>query len=498
MAGERPVTIAIAAMGGQGGGVLADWIVDLAEHNGCYAQSTSVPGVAQRTGATVYYLEIFPRGDGTDDRSPVMALMPVPGDVDIVIAGELVEAGRAVLRGFVTPDRTCLISSSHRDYALSEKMAMGDGRVDWSRLQESTARAAKRFIAFDMATLANEKGSVISSVLFGALAGSGALPFSREQFEQTIERGGLAVKASLAGFTAGYELAGAGVQRDTGTEATTVEAPSSAGLESLLDRIQREFPQAAQGNLILGIRRLRDYQDVAYANEYLERVARVLAADTDGGRNGELTAEVARYLALWMSYEDTLRVAQVKIDPARIARIRSEARAGEGQIVHVVEFMHPRVQEICDTMPALLGRLVLGTPPLRGLLGLFCRSGRRIRTTGPFGYLLLYGLSRLRPMRRRTLRHQREMQAIDGWLARIRSTAPSNYDLAVEIARCQRLVKGYGDTHERGLGNFNSLMQVMDRIAASPDPAQLLRELRDHALADEHGEVLKESLKNVA
>ena len=48
-------------MGGEGGGVLADWIVALGEANGHIAQTTSVPGVAQRTGATIYYVELFPR-----------------------------------------------------------------------------------------------------------------------------------------------------------------------------------------------------------------------------------------------------------------------------------------------------------------------------------------------------------------------------------------------------------------------------------------------------
>ena len=50
----QPIKIAVLAMGGEGGGVLADWIVDLGEANGYIAQTTSVPGVAQRTGATIY------------------------------------------------------------------------------------------------------------------------------------------------------------------------------------------------------------------------------------------------------------------------------------------------------------------------------------------------------------------------------------------------------------------------------------------------------------
>jgi hypothetical protein len=74
------IKIAILAIGGQGGGVLADWVVHLAEANGYYAQTTSVPGVAQRTGATIYYLELVPE----TGRTPVLSLMPAPGDVDIV------------------------------------------------------------------------------------------------------------------------------------------------------------------------------------------------------------------------------------------------------------------------------------------------------------------------------------------------------------------------------------------------------------------------------
>ena len=122
----RSIKVAILAMGGEGGGVLVDWIVSAAEREGFPVQSTSVPGVAQRTGATIYYLEILPRPRDAR-RQPVFALMPTPGDVDLVVASELMEAARAVQRGLVTPDRTLLISSSHRVYAMPEKMAMGAG-----------------------------------------------------------------------------------------------------------------------------------------------------------------------------------------------------------------------------------------------------------------------------------------------------------------------------------------------------------------------------------
>ena len=70
MSATQPIKIAILAMGGEGGGVLADWIVDLGEHNGYLAQTTSVPGVAQRTGATIYYVELYPARAGRARRRP--------------------------------------------------------------------------------------------------------------------------------------------------------------------------------------------------------------------------------------------------------------------------------------------------------------------------------------------------------------------------------------------------------------------------------------------
>src|SRR5437867_10253104 len=143
----RPISIAVLALGGEGGGVLADWIVDLAEHCGCLAQATSVPGVAQRTGATVYYVELFPKNAaqaaGAAGRAPVLALMPLPGDVDVVLASEPMEAARAVERGFVTPERTLLIASTHRVYAMTEKIALADGRADAAALSAACRDAAR-------------------------------------------------------------------------------------------------------------------------------------------------------------------------------------------------------------------------------------------------------------------------------------------------------------------------------------------------------------------
>ncbi|WP_426399016.1 indolepyruvate oxidoreductase subunit beta family protein [Ralstonia sp. R-29] len=494
----EPIKIAILAMGGEGGGVLADWIVDLGEANGYFAQTTSVPGVAQRTGATIYYVELFPGAGDTPTRTPVLALMPMPGDVDVVLASELMEAGRAVQRGFVTSERTTLITSSHRVYSIAEKAAMGDGRVDSDTLLRQARKAAKHFLSFDMAEAAERSGSVISAVLFGALSGAGVLPFSREQFEATIERGGVGVKPSLKAFGAGYAKAQPGQPDSAAATQRTPAGRSSAHLApvvaALIERA-RQFPPQVSEIAIEGVRRLIDYQDPDYAGLYLDRLDALSVVP--GGNQIDLLSETARHLALWMSYEDTIRVADLKTRSTRFERVRGEVRAKADQLLQINEFMHPRIEEICETLPAGLGRWLARPNWAHRLVDRFTKQGRVIQTSSLAGFVLLYTLARWRRWRRVTLRYVVENTRIEAWLQRVRSVAAINPALALETAQCQRLVKGYGDTHARGLKNYETLMTVVDRHATSLPPLTL-RELRDAALADEHGNKLRECLQRHA
>ncbi len=492
----QPLKIAILAMGGEGGGVLADWLVDLGEHAGFIGQSTSVPGVAQRTGATIYYVELFPGAPGAaHSRAPVLALMPMPGDVDIVLASELMEAGRAVQRGLVTPDRTTLVASTHRVYSITEKSAMGDGRVDSAELMNLARTAAKHSICHDMAKVAETSGSVISAVLFGALCGAGVLPFSRAQFEATIERGGVGVAASLRAFGAGLSLASGETPPSPSITAVPAAAsaihPPSLQVANLLERLRREYPPSSQPMLIEGVRRLVDYQDPAYAHLYLDRLARLWAIDR--GKDERLFAETARHLALWMSYEDIMRVADLKTRNSRFDRVRREVSVKDGQLLEIGEFMHPRMEEICDALPAPLGRWLLRPHWAHRCIARMLRNGRVVRTSSLGGFLLLYGLSGWSRARRRTLRYAVETARIESWLAQIAAAAERNSALALEIAKCQQLVKGYGDTHVRGFKNFATLMGVVERRAATLAPATL-SELRVAALADEHGKALNNLL----
>ncbi|HVC62366.1 MAG TPA: indolepyruvate oxidoreductase subunit beta family protein [Acetobacteraceae bacterium] len=483
--GTRAITVAILAMGGEGGGVLADWLVEAAEASGFVAQSTSVPGVAQRTGATIYYLEFFPQAEAgaSAGQQPVLALMPAPGDVDLVIASELMEAGRAIQRGLVTPERSTFVFSTHRVFAMTEKIAMSDGRVDAPPLLDICRTAARRVVAADMQALAEASGAHLSAVLLGAVAGSGALPMPRAAFEAAIRHAGLGVEASLAAFAAGFDAAreekngaetGEGSGNETGNETGTGKGTSTA--------------TAANAIIEEGVRRLTDYQDAAYAQLYRDRLDRLTL-------DGVLLTETARHLALWMSYEDTIRVADLKTRASRFDRVRAELRVKPGQLLRITEFMHPRVQEIADTLPAPIGRWLLRPGPPRRLMEKLTARGRHVETTAISGFLLLRSIAALRRFRRRTLRFVEEQARIEEWLGRIGAVAPRDPALALEVARCQRLVKGYGDTHDRGWTNFQRLMQETDRLAGEPGAAARLAALCQAALADENGQALAKALE---
>ena len=482
------LSIAIVALGGQGGGVLADWLVDVAESYGWLIQSTSAPGVAQRTGSTVYYLEtVAPPPAG--DAEPVLALMPVPGDVDVVVAPELMEAGRAVARGLVTPDRTTLIASSHRVYGITEKSAPVDGIADPQPVLAALRSEARRLVLFDMERACAETGSVVSSVLCGAIAAADALPFPRALYEDAIRRSGVAVEANLAGFAAGWRLARAPAApaADEVAAAAPESGPTTEAGRRLDARVRAEFPEALHPAIRDGVRRATEYQDARYASEYLDRLGEMLRSDRAAGgaeRDFALTRAFAGGLATWMTYEDAFHVAELKTRAERFDRVRAEAGAASTQILRVTDYLHPRFEDFCEMLPAPIGARLARSPFAARALGPLFRRGRRIETSRLRGFLLLRLVARLRRWRRVSWRHRQEMQRIDAWCERLRRVAGTP-DAALELVECQRVVTGYGDTRERGLRRFESMLQLVDRDGSAPDLAARLRDLRTAADPDE-------------
>ncbi len=474
---SEPLRILITALGGEGGGTLMNWLVEAARESGFSVQATSVPGVAQRTGATSYYIEV-----SSSERPAVLNLLPMPGRVDIVLSSELVEAARVIEQGYVSPETTTLIASSSRTYAVAEKIQLDDGRYDTNSIHKAAKQMAMKAILVDLQQLAIDNGTFISATLYGAIAGCGALPWSADRLRKVLEQDSRAA-ASLAGFDAAV----AAVKRPTPLQSTEPRTVDRKTDTETLDGLM----QHAAGVL-------QDYQDAEYAAFYRSRMqSLVTAVDRQDENINEVLMEAARRLANWMAYEDIARVADLKTRPERYAEVRTECGVTAQQLVRISEYLKPRAEEIADILPVAYGEKIMSrTRRGKGfpLLG----KGRRIPSSAAWGYWLLRMVASMKKIRRKSLRFHNEQQQIDVWLNALRRTLPRSPEFARVLAELPRVRKGYSDTLMRGLESyktvFESIVQPAIDNGKEAQSAAALQEALTASFKDEDHKQLNETV----
>jgi indolepyruvate ferredoxin oxidoreductase beta subunit len=506
----RPISLLICALGGEGGGVLTEWLVDIARHSGYAAQSTSIPGVAQRTGATTYYIEVFPLPIAQlGGRKPVFSLNPVPGALDAMVSSELLETTRQIGNGMSSPQRTLVITSSSRTLTTQERMQLADGRADSADLLKIVQRFSREHHVFDMGEVAREAGTVVSAVMLGAIAGSGLFPFERQDYE-TIVRGGdttapdkvsKMAAASLRGFAKAYAMVSQ--PREQAALVAGLLASNDDDMRApvaLPVAVGAQFPPEVHAMLTLGHARMLDFQGAAYAQLYVRRLGQVLAAeraaDPSGAQGFATTREMARWLALWMAFDDIVRVADLKSRGSRWQRVKGEVKAGDEDLLRVYDHFKPGAPEFAALLPPGLSAALLRWDRKRVLAGKSPWAlPLKIGTHSVSGMLSLRVLASLKWLRLRGARFANEQAMIEKWLAGVVDGTRQHWQLGHEIALCGRLIKGYGATNERGKEN---LLHVLDHLAHADHPpadnAAAIAAARTAALADDAGIALDATL----
>ncbi|MBK6008932.1 indolepyruvate oxidoreductase subunit beta family protein [Ramlibacter ginsenosidimutans] len=496
----QSITLLVGALGGEGGGVLTEWLVETARHAGYAAQATSIPGVAQRTGATTYYFEVFPVPMAQlAGKRPVFSLNPVPGALDALLSSELLETARQITNGLPSPDRTLVITSSARALTTMERMQMGDGRVGSADLLKLVQQFSRTHHVFDMNAVAKEAGTVVSAVMLGAIAGSGLFPFAREDYEAVVKAGGKGAEASLRGFAKAFDIVARGRQQSEFLAQVMTPEAKAATRPQLEPSLLALFPPPVHELFSLGYQRLLDYQGKAYADLYVKRLQSVLAAERDADPQGAhgfaITTEMARWLALWMAFDDIVRVADLKSRASRWTRVQGEVKAGDDDLLKVYDHFKPGVPEFAAMLPAgLAGKLVAwdrkrvakGKQPWALPL--------KIGTHSVFGMIALRTLASTRWLRPHGSRFALEQKMIEQWLQGVLQGTQRLWDLGHEIALCGRLIKGYGSTNERGKDN---LLHVLEHLAKGGVPAEAaaaVKAAREAALADDAGKALDATL----
>jgi len=501
---QQPITLLICALGGEGGGVLSEWLIDTARQSGYPAQATSIPGVAQRTGATTYYVEVFPVPmQELGGKRPVFSLYPAAGSLDGLISSELLETARQIGNSMTTSQRTLVITASNRTLTTQERMQLGDGRTDPLPLLELVRRHSREHHVFDMAELARSSGTIVSAVMLGAIAGSGLFPFPQAAYEAVIRAGDKGTDASLRGFARGFELVG-GQQSQARRvkELLADDEPAAPAPATLPADVAQAFPPALHDILALGHARLVEYQGAAYAQRYVERLQQVLqaerASDPAGAHAWAVTRETARWLALWMAFDDIVRVADLKSRASRWQRVKGEVKAGDSDLLRVYDHFKPGAPEFAALLPQGLAQRVLAWDQRRVARGktpwaLPLKIGTH-SVGGMLALRLLAAFKRLRPL---GSRFAAEQALIEQWLAAVVGSTRRHWPTGHEVAQCGRLIKGYGSTNERGKDN---LLHVVGHLAAAGSfasdeaRASAIAAARSAALADDAGKALDNAL----
>ena len=453
MVADRPICILLGALGGQGGGVLADWLVEAAHHSGYPAQATSTPGVAQRTGATTYYFELFPEKNPPGE--PIFTLFPGTGDLDIIAALEPTEAGRSLERGYIT-ETTTVITGTERVYSTAEKMAAGDGTINDKPMMESLEKASKKLVRLDIDSLAGDTASRINSVMFGSIIGSGILPLDDEDGRHAIRNKGVSVSSNLEGYDIGLETVRAGGSASQ-PDAERPYKPVPASFEKTISA----YPEQLRDLLGHGFAKLLDYQDEAYASLYLERVNTVVDIDTHPSR--KLTKEIIKRLAIWMSFEDIIRVAQLKTRPGRLDRIRQELGVDVHTPLKLTDYFKPGRDEFIGILPPSLSWVVPKWNRLDRGKGL----ALHMPTGTIFGFTLLKFMASLRFLRRSSSQYREEQNHILNWLGAVKIAEESDYDLACRTAQLSIWARGYGNVRQNGQSILNNIFKDWQRKLAT-------------------------------
>jgi indolepyruvate ferredoxin oxidoreductase beta subunit len=500
----QPISLLLCALGGEGGGVLSEWLIDIARRAGFAAQATSIPGVAQRTGATTYYLEVFPHPIAElKGQQPVFGLNPLPGRLDALVSSELLETARQIGNGLASAQHTLVITSSARALTTLEKMEMGDGRREEAGLLQLVREHSRAHHVLDMAALTREAGTVVSATMLGCIAGSGLLPFARDVYEAIISEGGSHSAASLRGFSSGFNAVHQQRMqiRQIEDSLLNTELPTKLG-QVLPDNLASIFPKSLHDFLTLGYSRVLEYQDKSYATLYAERLNRVLAAERQvdpAGANGfEITREMIRWLALWMAFDDIVRVADLKSRASRWARVKAEVKSKPDDLLQVYDHFKPGAPEFAALLPTGMANSIMRWDKRR------VSSGKepwamplKIGTHSVLGMLSLRVLSSLKWLRVRGSRFQQEQNMIEQWLEAVVEGTQASWVLGHEIALCGRMIKGYGSTNERAK---NNLIHIVHHLAKTPnlsshtERAQAISAARTAALSDEAGKALDQAL----
>jgi indolepyruvate ferredoxin oxidoreductase beta subunit len=244
-----------------------------------------------------------------------------------------------------------------------------------------------------------------------------------------------------------------------------------------------------------------EYQNAAYGDVYLTRLAQVLKAeqqaDVVAAHAYAATNEMARWLGLWMAFDDIIRVAELKSRASRSSRVRQESKAQASDLLKVFDHFKPGMPEFAALLPLPIAKYLLAWDRKRVQRGLEPFAiPLKLGSHTVLGMLALRILAALKHVRKFGSRYAEEQALITQWVDAVVAGLQEDWQLGYELALCGRLIKGYGTTNLRGKENLLHVINhlVSPAFGTATARAAAIRQARDAALQDEAGSALDQTL----
>lgn len=462
--------ILIPAVGGQGGGVLTEWLVNALLNSDYEVQSISLPGLAQRGGSAVYYIEAYKYNLHNGTTPIIFSQYPIPGDVDIILCQEFLELGRILEQGYGSK-KTTIISSTHRVYSTLEKLPVSSGIYSEEKLHIIANEFSSEFIGLNALGLAKHNKMddlAVNAILLGALCASHSIPLGIEDLKSSIDKVGIAVKNNLRAFEIGYDYVAnnsATNVKDKIDFARYIDEKEIStkniykeDFKNIAEYIDNHFTEKLKIYLIEAVHRLIDYQNPKYARNYLDTISKVIKEDKS--QDSDISKEFVKNLALLLSYEDGIRVAELKIKSLRFSKIKDEMQIKDNQIFNVIDYLKPDAYEIYGLLPNIIISpliTIINITPLNRLK----RKQKDItfaqkpETTSFFGFVRLFLLTKIKFLRPYSHRFANEHKVIDKYIESTLKYTDINSSLGASVAKSGSLIKGYGDVRRKSVDVFN-------------------------------------------
>jgi hypothetical protein len=250
------------------------------------------------------------------------------------------------------------------------------------------------------------------------------------------------------------------------------------------------LPEAVVPIVNEAIHRLMDYQGASYAQLYVDRLQRFVGLR---GVDDAMFCEIARLMVLRMSYQDPIRIAQLKL-------AEFEAGAGDPGMQSPDDLRKFRLDELIEALPAVVAEPVLGA--LQWMHWTHRSLSISFSTKSRWGIRRLKIEASLRRWRRFSVRYAEERAWVERWLHMIGRSLVKQPGAASEIVQTADMIQGYGDAYRQGLADWHAIIDglvkpALDGVLPLADLAAAIAEARGAALPDPRQAALKRAIAEI-